>query len=85
MEFKTMRIKATIFAVLAGLTLATTAARATDVQGTVEMITMADITMKDGTVMHAHIVKMGGKTYIMMSVDDLPDYLHQQVLKVMPQ
>ena len=80
-----MRVKATIFAIIAGLAIATTAAKATDIQGTVEMITMADITMKDGTVMHAHIVKMNGKMYVMMSVDDLPDYLHQQILKVMPQ
>jgi hypothetical protein len=80
-----MRLKATIFAIFAGLTIAATSAKATDVQGTVEMITMTDITMKDGTVMHAHIVKMNGKMYIMMSVDDLPDYLHQQILKVMPQ
>jgi hypothetical protein len=80
-----MRLKPTIFAIAAGLALATTAAKATDVQGTVEMITMADITMKDGTVMHAHIVRMNGKMYVMMSVEDLPDYLHQQILKVMPQ
>jgi hypothetical protein len=80
-----MRLKATIFAIAAGLALATTAAKATDVQGTVEMITMADITMKDGTVMHAHIVRMNGKMYVMMSVEELPDYLHQQILKVMPQ
>jgi hypothetical protein len=80
-----MRLKAMIVAILAGLAIATTAANATDIQGTVEMITMADITMKDGTVMHTHIVKMNGKMYVMMSVDELPDYLHQQVLKVMPQ
>jgi hypothetical protein len=80
-----MRVKATIFAIAAGFLIAATTAKAVDVQGTVEMITMADMTMKDGTVMHVHIVKMNGKMYVMMSVDDLPDYLHQQVLKVMPQ
>ena len=37
------------------------------------------------SLQYADIVKMNGKMYIMMSVDDLPDYLHQQVLKVMPQ
>lgn len=80
-----MRVKATLFAITAGLLVAASTAKAVDVQGTVEMITMADLTMKDGSTMHAHIVKMNGKMYVMMSVDDLPDYLHQQVLKVMPQ
>ncbi len=80
-----MRVKGAIFAIAAGLLIAATGAKAVDVQGTVEMVTMADLTMKDGTIMHTHIVKMNGKMYIMMSVDDLPDYLHQQVLKVMPQ
>jgi hypothetical protein len=78
-----MRIKATLFAAVAALLFATSA-YAVNVQETVEMITHTDLTMKDGTVMHADIVKMNGKTYIMMSTDDLPDYLHQQVLKVMP-
>lgn len=80
-----MRVKATIFAIAAGLLIAATTAKAVNVQSFVEMITMADLTMKDGTVMHAHIVKMNGKMYVMMSVDEMPDYLHQQILKVMPQ
>jgi hypothetical protein len=42
------------------------------------MITHTDLKMQDGSVMHAEIVNMNGKTYVMMSVDDLPDYLHQQ-------
>lgn len=79
-----MRIKATFVALAAALLFAT-GAFAVDVQETVEMITHADLVMKDGGTMHADIVKMNGKMYIMMSVDDLPDYLHQQVLKVMPQ
>jgi hypothetical protein len=59
-------------------------ANAVNIQETVEMITMADLFMKDGSHMRAHIVKMHGKMYLMISVDDLPDYLHQQILKVMP-
>ncbi len=39
--------------------------------------------MHDGGTMHAMVVKMHGKMYVMIPVDDLPDYLHQQVLKVM--
>ncbi len=79
-----MRVKATIVAIAATLLFATSA-YAVDVQETVEMITHADLTMKDGSVMHTDVVKVNGKMYIMMSVDDLPDYLHQQVEKVMPQ
>jgi hypothetical protein len=77
-----MRIKATILAISAALLFATSAF-AVNIQETVEMINHVDLTMKDGSVMHAEVVKMNGKMYIMMSVDDLPDYLHQQVLKVM--
>ena len=57
---------------------------AVTIQETVEMITHADLVMKDGGTMHADVVKMNGKMYIMVPVDDLPDYLHQQILKVMP-
>ncbi|WP_297296562.1 hypothetical protein [uncultured Methylovirgula sp.] len=57
---------------------------AVNIQETVEMITHADLVMKDGGTMHADVVKMNGKMYIMVPVDDLPDYLHQQILKVMP-
>jgi len=79
-----MRVRATIVAIVTGLLIAS-GAKAVNVQETVEMITMADLVMKDGTTMHAHIVRMNGKMYVMMAVDDLPDYLHQQILKVMPQ
>ncbi len=79
-----MRIRATIVSIAAGILVATSA-NAVDVQETVEMITHSSVTMKDGTVMPMEIVKVNGKLYVMMSVDDLPDYLHQQVLKVMPQ
>lgn len=58
---------------------------AVNVQETVEMITHANLVMKDGSTMHADVVRMNGKTYVMLPVDELPDYLHQQVLKVMPQ
>jgi hypothetical protein len=61
------------------------ASYAVNVQETVEMITHADLVMKDGSKMHADVVTMNGKTYVMLPVDELPDYLHQQVLKVMPQ
>ncbi|MGP8233269.1 MAG: hypothetical protein ACLQL2_11505 [Methylovirgula sp.] len=79
-----MRVKATFIAIAAALLFAT-GAGAVNVQETVQMITHTDLIMKDGSTMHADIVTMNGKTYIMMSVDDLPDYLHQQVQKVMPQ
>jgi hypothetical protein len=79
-----MKVRAAIVATTA-LFLFAGAANAVNIQETVEMITHTDLKMQDGSVMHAEIVKMNGKTYIMMSVDDLPDYLHQQVLKVMPQ
>lgn len=77
-----MRFKATVFAAAAAILFAT-GAYAVNVQETVEMVTHTDLTMKDGSTLHADIVKMNGKTYVMMSVDDLPDYLHQQVVKVM--
>ena len=79
-----MRVRATIVAIVTGLLIAS-GAKAVNVQETVEMITMADLVMKDGTTMHAHIVRMNGKMYVMMPVDELPDYLHQQIIKVMPQ
>jgi hypothetical protein len=46
-------------------------------------ITHTDLVMQDGTKMQAMVVKMHGKMYVMMAVDDLPDYLHQQITKVM--
>jgi hypothetical protein len=78
-----MRFRAIIIAVATGLLMATSA-YAVNVQETVEMVTHADLVMKDGTTMHADVVKMNGKMYLMIPVDSLPDYLHQQVLKVMP-
>ncbi len=47
------------------------------------MITHTDLVMNDATRMHSVIVKMHGKMYVMVPVDELPDYLRQQVLKVM--
>jgi hypothetical protein len=41
------------------------------------MFTQTDLVMSDGTKMHADIVKVHGKMYAMIPVDDLPDYLHQ--------
>jgi hypothetical protein len=79
-----MRIRTAILAI-PFLVAAAGAAHAVDVQGTVQMITHTDLVMKDGSKMHADIVKMNGKMYLMMPVDDLPDYLHQQVSKAMPQ
>jgi hypothetical protein len=77
-----MRVRATIIAVATGLLMASSA-YAVNVQEVVQMITHTDLMMKDGTMMHATIVKMHGKMYVMMAVDSLPDYLHQQVEKVM--
>jgi len=79
-----MRAKATFIALATALLFAT-GADAINIQETVQMITHTDLVMKDGGSIRADIVTMNGKTYVMMSVDDLPDYLHQQVLKVMPQ
>ncbi len=53
------------------------------VQEYIDMFSHTDLVMNDGTKMHADIVKMHGHMYVMIRVDDLPDYLHQQVLKVM--
>lgn len=73
-----------IAAVLAaGISSVAGVSYAVNIQETVEMITHADLVMKDGGTMHADVVKMNGKMYLMIPVDDLPDYLHQQVLKVM--
>jgi len=67
----------------AGISSVAGVSYAVNIQETVEMITHADLVMKDGGTMHADVVKMNGKMYLMIPVDDLPDYLHQQVLKVM--
>ncbi|MFZ0559930.1 MAG: hypothetical protein WAN31_02710 [Methylovirgula sp.] len=48
---------------------------------TVMESTMA--TMKDGTKLHVEVVKMNGRTMVMIPAEDLPDYLHQQIFKVM--
>jgi hypothetical protein len=78
-----MRIKARIIAVATGLLIASSA-YAVNVQEVVRMFTQTDLVMSDGTKMHADIVKVHGKMYAMIPVDELPDYLHQQVVKVMP-
>jgi hypothetical protein len=77
-----MKIRAKIIAVSIGLLMASSA-YAVNVQEVVQMITHTDLVMQDGTTMHADIVKMHGKMYVMIPVDSLPDYLHQQVTKVM--
>jgi hypothetical protein len=77
-----MKFRTRIVAVSIGLLMASSA-YAVNVQEVVRMITHTDLVMQDGTTMHADIVKMHGKMYVMIPVDSLPDYLHQQVLKVM--
>lgn len=77
-----MRVRAILIAATTGLLMASSA-NAVNVQETVEMITHVDLVMKDNSSMHADVVKMNGKMYLMIPVDSLPDYLHQQVLKVM--
>lgn len=77
-----MKLWAKVTIVTVGLLIAT-GAYAVNIQEYVEMITHTDLVMHDGTKMHADIVKMNGKMYVMIPVDSLPDYLHQQVLKVM--
>jgi hypothetical protein len=81
---KTARVatKARIIAVSVGLLMASSA-YAVNVQEVVQMITHTDLVMTDGTKMHTDVVKMHGHMYVMISVDDLPDYLHQQITKVM--
>jgi hypothetical protein len=77
-----MKFRTRIVAVSIGLLMASSA-YAVNVQEVVQMITHTDLVMQDGTKMHADIVKMHGHMYVMIPVDALPDYLHQQVLKVM--
>ncbi len=77
-----MKFRARIVAVSIGLLMASSA-YAVNIQEVVRMITHTDLVMTDGTKMHADIVKMHGKMYVMIPVDSLPDYLHQQILKVM--
>jgi hypothetical protein len=45
----------------------------------VEMMRAATATMTDGTKLHVEIVKMNGHTMVAIPMDDLPDYLHQQL------
>jgi hypothetical protein len=75
-------VRTRIIAVATGLLLASSA-YAVNISEVVRMITHTDLVMQDGTTMHADIVKMHGKMYVMIPVDSLPDYLHQQVTKVM--
>ncbi len=77
-----MKLRTRIVAVSIGLLMASSA-YAVNVQEYVRMITHTELVMQDGTRMPADIVKMHGKMYVMIPVDSLPDYLHQQVLKVM--
>jgi hypothetical protein len=77
-----MKVKTRIIAVAIGLLMASSA-YAVNVQEVVQMITHTDLVMQDGTKMHADVVKMHGHMYVMIPVDSLPDYLHQQVAKVM--
>ncbi len=77
-----MKLRTRIVAVSIGLLMASSA-YAVNVQEVVRMITHTDLVMQDGTKMRADIVKMHGHTYVMIPVDALPDYLHQQVQKVM--
>jgi hypothetical protein len=77
-----MKFRARIIAVSAGLLMASSA-YAVNVQEVVQMITHTDLVMTDGTKMHADVVKMHGHMYVMIPVDDLPDYLHQQITTVM--
>lgn len=75
-------VRARITAVAIAL-LVTSSAYAVNVQEYIQMITHTELVMRDGTKMHADIVRMHGQTYVMIPVSDLPDYLHQQVFKVM--
>lgn len=79
-----MRSRIATVASAAALSIAVaSSAYAVNVSEVVRMITHTDLVMQDGTKMHADIVKMHGHMYVMIPVDDLPDYLHQQVTKVM--
>lgn len=50
---------------------------------TVEMMGHTTATMNDGTKLNVDIVKMNGHMMVMIPEGDLPDYLHQQIFKVM--
>ncbi|MEW6438696.1 MAG: hypothetical protein AB1508_16180 [Pseudomonadota bacterium] len=45
----------------------------------VEMIRDATATMKDGTRLRVTVVKMNGHMMAAIPMNDLPDYLHQQI------
>lgn len=66
---------------LAGLLAATTAYAG--VREYIESFHHTYLVMSDGTRMPADIVKVHGRMMVMIPVEDLPDYLHQQVIKVM--
>jgi hypothetical protein len=74
------RIAKTIV-VLAGLLGATTAYAG--VREYIESFHHTHLVMKDGTRMPADIVKVHGRMMVMIPVEDLPDYLHQQIIRVM--
>jgi hypothetical protein len=50
---------------------------------TVEMMGHTTATLNDGTKLDVDIVKMDGHMMVAIPANELPDYLHQQIFKVM--
>ena len=49
----------------------------------VEMMGHSTATLNDGTKLDVDIVKMDGHMMVAIPADELPDYLHQQIFRVM--
>jgi hypothetical protein len=79
----TVRARVTAVSIAVGVALLVASGAYADVKEYIDMFSHVNLVMKDGATMHADIVKMNGHTYVMIPVDSLPDYLHQQVFKVM--
>jgi hypothetical protein len=62
--------------------MSATSAFAVDVQETIIMMHHVSLKM-EGKMVQADIVKMNGHMYVMIPADNLPDPLHQQILKYM--
>jgi hypothetical protein len=84
-----MNVKATIAAGSLALALfASASANAASMHHhhhrmSVEMMGHSTATLNDGTKLDVDIVKMDGHMMVAIPADELPDYLHQQIFRVM--
>jgi hypothetical protein len=83
-----MNVKATIAAGSLALALfasasANAAAMHHHHRMSVEMMGHTTATLNDGTKLDVDIVKMDGHMMVAIPADELPDYLHQQIFRVM--